>query len=104
MAHPRAKLTEFGRQLVVDRVLILGWSAAQAAAATGVSRATVYKWVGRFKAEGGAGLTDRSSRPHHSPHALPEGETARILQARRRWKQGPHRLAPRLQRARSTHL
>ena len=102
MAHPRAKLTEFGRQLVVDRVLILGWPAAQAAAATGVSRATVYKWVGRFKAEGGAGLTDRSSRPHHSPHALPEGETARILQARRRWKQGPHRLAPRLQRARST--
>jgi hypothetical protein len=28
MAHPRAKLTEFGRQLVVDRVLILGWSGA----------------------------------------------------------------------------
>jgi len=76
MAHPRAKLTEFGRQLVVDRVIVLGWSAAQAAAATGVSRATVYKWLRRFKAEGGAGLADRSSRPHRCPHALPEGETA----------------------------
>jgi hypothetical protein len=41
MVHPRAKLTEFGRQLVAQRVLVLGWSPAQAAAATGVSRATV---------------------------------------------------------------
>jgi len=49
MVHPRAKLTEFGRQLVVQRVLELGWSPAQAAAATGVSRTTVYKWIGRFK-------------------------------------------------------
>ena len=102
MVHPRAKLTEFGRQLVVQRVLALGWSAAQAAAATGVSRATVYKWVGRFKQQGEAGLADRSSRPIHCRHALPPSQVARILAARRRWKQGPHRLAPRLGLARST--
>lgn len=35
MAHPRAKLTEFGRRLIVERVLVLGWSPAQAAASTG---------------------------------------------------------------------
>ncbi len=70
MAHPRAKLTEFGRQLVVERVLVLGWSAAQAAAGTGVSRATVYKWIRRFKVEGVTGLRDRSSRPVHCHHAL----------------------------------
>ena len=102
MAHPRAKLTEFGRQLVVQRVLVLGWSPAQAAAATGVSRATVYKWVGRFKQHGEAGFADRSSRPIHCRHALPPSQVARILAARRRWKQGPHRLAPRLRLARST--
>jgi transposase InsO family protein len=102
MVHPRAKLTEFGRQLVVQRVLVLGWSPAQAAAATGVSRATVYKWVGRFKQQGEAGFADRSSRPTHCRHALPPREVARILAARRRWKQGPHRLAPRLGLARST--
>src|SRR5207245_769594 len=102
MAHPRAKLTEFGRQLVVQRVLVLRWSPAQAAAATGVSRATVYKWLRRFKAEGERGLADRSSKPGHCPRVLPAGQVARILQARRRWKQGPHRLASRLQLPRST--
>lgn len=102
MAHPRAKLAEFGRQLIVDRVVTLGWSAAQAAAATGVSRATVYKWLRRFKAEGASGLADRSSRSSRYPRALPARQVARILRARRRWKQGPHRLAPRLGMPRST--
>lgn len=102
MAHPRAKLTEFGRRLVVDRVLELGWSPAQAAASTGVSRATVYKWMHRFRTEGTAGLSDRSSRPHRMAHALSAREVARILAARQRVKQGPHRLAYRLGFARST--
>ncbi|WP_296367233.1 leucine zipper domain-containing protein [Pseudonocardia sp.] len=31
---------------------------------SGVSRATVSKWIARFGAEGWAGLEDRSSRPH----------------------------------------
>jgi transposase len=33
----------------------------------GVSRRTAYKWIVRYRAEGPAGLTDRSSRPHSSP-------------------------------------
>jgi hypothetical protein len=37
--HARAKLTPFGRLLLVDRVLAQGWSAAHAADALGVSRA-----------------------------------------------------------------
>jgi transposase InsO family protein len=102
MVHPRAKLTVFGRQLVVRRVLVFRWSPAQVAAATGVSRATVYKWVGRFKQHGDAGLADRSSRPIHCRQALAPSQVARILAARRRWKHGPHRLAPRLGLARST--
>ena len=50
-----------------------------AARAQGVSRATGYKWVRRFRAEGVAGLVDRSSRPHRSPRRTPPAEVERIL-------------------------
>jgi len=45
MLHRTAKLTPFGRRLLVDRVLIEGWPAAMAAEMLGVSRATAYKWL-----------------------------------------------------------
>jgi leucine-zipper of insertion element IS481 len=35
MAHPRAKLTVAGRQLLVERVLAQGWPPARAAEAQG---------------------------------------------------------------------
>ncbi len=63
MAHPRARLTPLGRRLLVDRVLQLGWSPSEAAKAAGVSRATCYKWIRRFRDEGEVGLADRPSRP-----------------------------------------
>jgi transposase InsO family protein len=100
--HRKAKLTPFGRWLLVDRVLVQGWPVLRAAEALGVSRATAYKWVTRFRGAGRAGLEDRSSRPTHCPHALPARQVQRILRARRQLKQGPHRLAPRLGLARST--
>jgi transposase InsO family protein len=102
MAHANARLTEFGRLLLVQRITELGWPPAQAAQALGVSRATAYKWLGRYRAHGPAGLADRSSRPHHCPHALPASQVRRVLAARRRHRQGPHRLAWRLGMARST--
>ena len=40
---------------------------ASVAAALGISRRTTSKWWARFRAEGIAGLQDRSSRPHRSP-------------------------------------
>ena len=63
MLHRTAKLTPFGRRLLVDRVLLEGWPAATAAEQLGVSRATAYKWLRRYRAEGDAGLEDRSARP-----------------------------------------
>jgi transposase InsO family protein len=102
MAHRNARLTEFGRLLLVQRITELGWPAAQAAQSLGVSRATAYKWLGRYRAEGRAGLADRPSRPRHCPHALPAVQVRRVLAARRRHRQGPHRLAWRLGMARST--
>jgi transposase-like protein len=102
MAHANARLTEFGRLLLVQRILELGWPPAQAAESLGVSRATAYKWLGRYRQHGRAGLADRSSRPHQCPHALSAAQVRRVLRARRRHHQGPHRLAFRLGMARST--
>lgn len=102
MVHPRAKLTPRGRLLLVRRVEELGWPAAQVAEAAGVSRATVYKWLRRFRTEGAAGLLDRSSRPRRSPRALSAEQVKRILRLRRGLKRGPHRLVGLLGHPRST--
>ena len=102
MAHRNARLSEFGRLLLVQRITELGWPPAQAAESLGVSRATAYKWLARYRAEGPAGLADRSSRPHRCPHALPAAQVRRVLVARRRRRQGPHRLGYHLGMPRST--
>jgi transposase InsO family protein len=102
MAHANARLTQFGRLLLVQRITELGWPPAQAAESLGVSRATAYKWLGRYRSEGPAGLADRSSRAHHCPHALPASQVRRVLVARRRRRQGPHRLGWQLGMPRST--
>jgi transposase InsO family protein len=75
-------------------VEVLGWPVATAAEAQGISRATGYKWVRRFRAEGSPGLADRSSRPQRSPRATPAAEVERILAARTEWRWGPDRLGP----------
>jgi transposase InsO family protein len=102
VAHPRARLTPLGRRLLVDRVIVMGWSASEAAKAAGVSRATCYKWLRRFREEGECGLADRSSRPGSCPHALGKRAERQILRARTRLKRGPHHLAVVLGRPRST--
>lgn len=102
MAHPSAALTPRGRLLLVRRVEELGWPAAHVAEASGVSRATVYKWLRRFRTEGPPGLQSRSSRPRRSPRALSAVQVQRILRLRRGLKHGPHRLAPLAGHPRST--
>jgi hypothetical protein len=68
----------------------------------GVSSQTAYKWLGRFRREGVAGLEDRPSRPHRSPRlASPERVTQVLrLRSERRW--GPHRIGYHLGVARSS--
>jgi transposase len=60
VAHRSAKLTVQGRHLLVQRIIQQGWPPARAAEAQGVSAATAYEWLRRFKAEGPAGLAGRS--------------------------------------------
>ncbi len=54
-----------------------------AAEAAGVTERTAYRWLRRFRSEGEAGLTDRSSAPHRLPHATP-GERIEVIAALRR--------------------
>ncbi len=82
--HPNAKLTPSTRQLLVDRVQRQGWKITRAAAAAGVSRQTVYKWLRRHATEGAAGLVDRSCRPHTIPRRTPARLVRRMIQLRRR--------------------
>ena len=102
MLHRTAKLTPFGRRLLVERIVLEGWPPATAAETLGVSRATAYKWLRRYRAEGLAGLEDRSAAPHRRPRALAERDVRRILRLRRRLRVGPHRLGPLLSHPRST--
>lgn len=102
MGHRRARLTPFGRYLLVTRILQDGWSVSATAESLGVSRATAHKWLRRFREEGLQGLEGRSSAPHRRPHALSERQVDRICRARRRLKVGPHRLGPELGHPRST--
>jgi transposase InsO family protein len=61
--HANAPLGPKGRETMVRRVVDGGWSVAEAAAAAGVSDRTCVKWLGRYRADGRAGLVDRSSAP-----------------------------------------
>lgn len=96
MVHGKAKLTPAGRLLLVERIDGLGWPVAHAAAMAGVSRCTAYKWLARWRAEGLAGLEDRSSRPRSCPRQTPAAVEARIVELRRELRRGPHLLGGRL--------
>ena len=61
--HANAALSLRQRERMVCRVVEHGWSLTQAAAAAEVSERTCSKWVRRYRAEGLAGLADRSSAP-----------------------------------------
>ena len=91
--NPRPRLSVFSRQLLVTRVRA-GWPAAHVAEQLGISRATAYKWLRRYRLEGERGLLDRSSRPHRSPQRINPSREAEIIAARARWRYGPDRLGP----------
>ncbi len=61
--HGNARLSVKGRELLIDRVEVAGWSLTKAAEAAGVSDRTAPKWLARYHCEGPAGLLGRSSAP-----------------------------------------
>lgn len=101
MSHRNARLTVHGRRLLVERVLA-GRPVAHVAHEMGVSRATGYKWLARYRAEGNAGLADRPSRPYTSPARTPVETEQAVIALRRERKLGPARIGPILELAPST--
>ena len=101
MSHRNARLTVHGRRLLVERVLA-GRPVAHVVAEMGVSRATGYKWLDRYRQEGVAGLQDRSSRPHTTPGRTDAVVEAEVCRLRTERKLGPARIGPILGLAPST--
>src|SRR3954470_865918 len=67
VSHANARLTVHGRAELVRRVVDLGRPVAHVVVELNVSRATGYKWLARWRAEGPGGLLARSSRAHRLP-------------------------------------
>ena len=81
--HANAALSLNQRRRMVGRVVEEGWSLTKAAEAAEVSERTCSKWVGRYRAQGEAGLRDRSSAPRHIPHRTPPERVEVIALLRR---------------------
>jgi len=81
--HANAALSLIQRRRLARRVVEDGWSLSAAAAAAGVSERTAGKWAARFRAEGEAGLLDRSSAPRRVHNRTGEERIEAIAALRR---------------------
>jgi len=82
--HKNARLTYARRIEMVQDVTQRGLSPAGAAVAHGVTATTARKWLGRYLAQGQAGLADRSSRPAVGPRAIAPTKALAIVELRRK--------------------
>ncbi len=89
MSHANAALTPRHRLRLAQLIVDDGWTVAQAARQFNVSWPTANRWAHRYGQAGPAGMTDRSSRPRHSPRRTSAPVVRRIVHLR--WKQ---RLGP----------
>jgi len=94
MSHANARLTLRGRLLIVERARS-GWKQAHIAAAMGVSRRCVKRWLDRYRDEGESGLRDRSSRPHRIANRTPDAVVATVVVLRTNERLGRDELAAR---------
>jgi transposase InsO family protein len=89
-------LNLYGRRLLVSRVIDEGRPVAHVAKELGISRQCAHRWVSRFRADGEAGLRDRSSRPHRCPRRTSTALEQQVLQLRRTERRGQDWLGPEL--------
>lgn len=102
MSHANATLTPITRLRLARLVVDQGWSCAAAAKMFMVAAKTARKWAERYRIEGAAGMTDRSSRPHHSPTRTPPEVVRRIVKLRWRRRLGPIQIGSQLAMPAST--
>ena len=70
------------REEFVRLALVPGANRSALCRRFGISRDKGYKWLRRYRAEGRAGLADRSRRPHGSPHHSDAVTEAAVLRIR----------------------
>jgi transposase len=99
--HANAALSLRQRERMACRVVEQGWSLTEAAAAAEVSERTCSKWVARYRAEGVAGLVDRSSAPGVVANRTEE-QTVQVIAALRRLRFTGPEIAELLDRPLST--
>jgi transposase len=99
--HANARSCPNSRKLLVTRIEEEGWSLMPAAEAAGISERTAAKWLARWRAEGEAGLHDRSSAPRTRPTHLP-ADRLRAIEALRRLRMTAAEIAEVLGMALST--
>jgi transposase InsO family protein len=99
--HANARTCPNSRRLLVKRIEEEGWSLMVAAEAAGISERTAAKWRARWRAEGEAGLLDRSSAPMTRPTRLP-ADRVRAIEALRRLRMTAAEIAEVLGMALST--
>jgi len=102
VSHANAALTPKARLRLALLIVDDGWRASEAARLFMVSAVTARKWAARYRAEGVAGMTDRSSRPRSCPHRTPDPVVRRIVALRWRQRLGPVQIGGRLGLAPST--
>ena len=96
MSHANAALTPRARLRLARLVVDGRWTYAAAAKMFMVHPRTAKKWADRYRAEGSAGMLDRSSRPHTSPTRTSPEQVRRIVTLRWRQRLGPVQIAGRL--------
>jgi len=102
VSHANAVLTPRTRLRLARLIVVEGWPPSAAAELFMVSTVTARKWAARFRAEGVAGMRDRSSRPRSMPGKTPLPVVKRIVKARWRRRLGPVQIAGELGLAPST--
>jgi transposase InsO family protein len=81
--HHHARLTVHGREQMCRAVVEGRLGLCEAAAEYKLSRQAASKWVRRYREQGLAGLSDRTSRPHRSPRRTLETIEQRVIELRR---------------------
>ena len=70
-------------RVVVSKIISKQMSVSEAAAAYGVSRQHVHRWLARYRDQGFDGLEPRSRRPHSNPRRTASAVAERIVALRR---------------------
>jgi transposase InsO family protein len=96
VSHANAALAPVQRLRIGRLIVDDGWPVAHAAVFFHVSWPTAKRWAERYASMGRDGMTDRSSRPHHSPTKTRPELVRNVVHLRWKKRLGPVGIGARL--------